>query len=171
MNAEDRIRAGKVVLVFDAPNGPTSRLFKLAEKAADRGIKCVVPVTAHIETLGHLRRKHAADYDVGKIKHALEDAGVRVIFINDDAAANSIIERLFEWFPTDGDWQDAKWKQLYGATRGPTRRAPATIDWFTAAMCPRDAIVVTSDKGAEYVRCERITWERLEKTLRESADA
>jgi hypothetical protein len=171
MSPEDRIRGGNAVLVFDAPNVSAGTLLRLAKAAANSGNRCVVPVTAHIETLAHIRRKHATDYDAGKIKQALEDTGVRVMMIDDDTA-NSIVERLFEWFPTDDDWQNAKWERLCeGVPRVKSRHPPATIDWFTAAMCPRDAIVVTSDKGSEYQRCDRIGWEKLERILKELEQA
>jgi hypothetical protein len=168
MTPEERVRAGGVVLVFDAPNVPVGRLFALAKLARDRGValRLVVPVTAHTEQVIHLRRARGATYDPSVVRKALQDAGVEILPM-DAQTAEGVAGRLCAWFPTDAAWQDAKWQRLHGDTpRGASRKPPATIDWFTAALCPPDAIVVTDDAQAEYRSCATIGSRVLESLLR-----
>ena len=172
MTPEDRVRAGGVVLLFDAANVPTGKLFKLAKTAKHCGAKLrvVVPIAAHVERLTHLRRSlKGAIYDAAQVREALEDAGVEVWPL-DAEAAEAIAERLCHWFPTSDAWQDAKWKRLYGdQARGKDRHPPATVDWFTAAACPSDGIVVTGDTGGEFSMCETIEPAALERILHDLA--
>jgi hypothetical protein len=173
MTPEDRIRAGRVVLVFDVANVATRELFDLAVAAKDYGqsLRLVVPVTAHTEKLMDLRQAKGRSYDAEEVRQGLADVGVEVLPL-DEAAAESIAQRLCAWFPTRDAWQDAKWKRLHGdAPRSANRRAPATIDWYTAALCPPDAIVVTNDTGAEFRGCEVIKSDALERVLRELAES
>lgn len=168
MTPEERVRAGGAVLVFDAPNVPVRKLFALAKAAKEHGedLCLVVPVTAHVEQVAHIRRRRGASYDATHVRKALEDAGVEVLPL-DAEAAESLAERLCQWFPDAEAWQDAKWKKLYGdAPRGAGRHPPATIDWYTAALCPAKAIVVTDDSGAEFRSCDIIGSGALEAVLR-----
>jgi hypothetical protein len=172
MTPEARIRAGGVVLVFDAPNVPTRKLFALAKAAKlhGHGLRVVVPVTAHTEKLTRLRHDKGVLYDAEAVRKALEDAGVEILAL-DAAAAERVAERLWTWFPTRDAMHDARWRRLYGETpRSPHRHVPGTIDWYTAALCPPGGIVVTGDAGAEFRDCEVIGPGALESVLREMAD-
>lgn len=169
MTPEDRVRAGGVVLVFDAPNVSVKKLFALALVVKDHGkaVCLVVPMTAHVEKLAHLRRHKGARYDAAKVRQSLEDAGVDILPL-DAEAAESVAERLCQWYPTADAWQDAKWHRLYGdGPRSPNKHPPATVDWFTAASCPPGGIIVTDDSGVEFSKCDTITLEVLERVLRE----
>ena len=156
------------MLVFDAPNVPTTKLFDLAVAAKDHGqsLRLVVPVTAHAEKLMDLRQAKGRSYDAEIVRQALADVGVEILPL-DAPAAESIAKRLCARFPTRDAWQDAKWMKLHNAPRGADKRAPATIDWYTAALCPPDAIVVTDDTGAEFHGCTVIKSEALAGVLRE----
>jgi len=169
MTSEERVRAGGVVLVFDVPNVPTKRLFALAKAAVDRGkaLRLLVPVTAHTEKITHLRRTPGRPYDATVVQKALEDAGIEILPL-DAEIANAVAEHICARFPTDEAWQDAKWRRLHGdAPRGVGNKPPATIDWYTAALCPPGAIVVTDDTGVEYHGCQTIRSTALESVLRE----
>lgn len=171
MTPEERIRAGGVVLVFDVPNVSTRRLFTLAKAAkhCGRDLRLVVPVTAHTEKLTHLRRDRKAPYDANVVQKSLEDAEVEILPL-DAKTAEAVAAQLHAWFPGDEDWQDAKWRRLHGGVRrGENNKPPATIDWYTAALCPPGSIVVTDDAGVEYHGCERIESAVLEVVLREIA--
>ncbi len=176
MTPEDRIRAGNAVLVFDAPNVPVKKLFTLAKNAKTyiNDLRVVVPVTAHTEHLIHLRRTIGSNptqsYDATIVRKALEDVGVEIILL-DLEAAESIAERLCQWFPTQDAWLDAKWRRLHGDTPRSARKPPATIDWYTAAMCPPGGIVVTDDTGVEFQGCDILRSPALEVVLREIAAA
>src|SRR4051812_44672682 len=117
MTPEERVRAGGVVLVFDAPNVPTRRLFELARAAKDRGkaLRLLVPVTAHTEKLTHLRRPLGARYEATVVRKSLQDAGIEVVPLDADTA-EALAEHLCARFPTDEAWQDAKWRRLHGDT-------------------------------------------------------
>ena len=156
MTPEERVRAGGVVLVFDAPNVPTKQLLALAKAAMHHGraMRLLVPVTAHTEKLTHLRRVLGARYDATVVRKALEDAGIEILPL-DVETANAVTEHVCARFPTDEAWQDAKWRRLHGdVPRGAGNKPPATIDWYTAALCPPGAIVVTDDTGVEYHGCQ-----------------
>jgi hypothetical protein len=169
MTPEDRVRAGNVVLVFDAANVPARKLFGLASDAKNFGVnlRLVVPVTAHAEKLMDLRQHKGASYSAEVVRQALRDAEVEILSL-DAEAAESVAARLWNWFPRREDWLDAKWKRLRGdERRSAHQRPPATIDWYTAAMCPPGAIVVTDDTGAEFRACDVIRSAALEAILRE----
>jgi hypothetical protein len=169
MTPEERVRAGGVVLVFDAPNVSTTQIFALAKAAVDRGkaLRLLVPVTAHTEKLTHLRRALGARYDATMVRKALEDAGVEIMPL-DVEAANAVAEHICARFSTDEAWQDAKWHRVHGDTpRGASNKPPATIDWYTAALCPPGAIVVTDDMGVEYHGCQTMKSAALATVLRE----
>jgi hypothetical protein len=171
MTPEARVRAGNVVLVFDAPNVSVKKLFALALIVRDHGksLRLVVPMTAHVEKIARLRREKGARYDAAKVRQALGDVGVDVLPL-DAEAAEAIAERLCEWFPTSDAWQDAKWRRLHGnQPRSANEHPPATVDWYTAASCPADGIVVTSDTRGEFSHCETIKPDALEGVLREMA--
>src|ERR1700729_2435487 len=87
MTPEDRVRASGVVLVFDAPNVPVKKLFDLAVvvKEHGRSLRLVVPMTAHVEKLAHLRRGKGALYDAVKVRQSLEDAGVDILPLDAEA--------------------------------------------------------------------------------------
>jgi hypothetical protein len=126
MTPEARVRAGGVVLVFDAPNVPVKKLFDLAVVVREYGnaLRLVVPMTAHVEKIAHLRRAKGASYDAAQVRQALEDAGVEILSL-DAEAAEAIAERLCQWFPTGEAWQDAKWRRLHGGQpRSPNRHPP-----------------------------------------------
>lgn len=163
MTPEERIRTTEVMLVFDAANVPTKRLFKLAKEALARGarVRAVVPVTAHLEKLLDLRQAKHAAYDGRKVREALQDARVEILPLDVDAAEVAAA-RLHTWFPNNDEWQAAKRERL---GLGGNANAPATIDWVTAAMCPEDAIVVTDDQGAEWGKCERMGSQELQDVL------
>lgn len=169
MTPEDRVRAGGVVLVFDAPNVPVKRLFALATAAREHGnaLRLVVPVTAHTEKITHIQRNRGASYDATHVRLAFADTGVEVLPL-DVETAGSIAARLYDWFPTAEAWQDAKWRRLHGDVPwSPNHHPPATIDWYTAAMCPPGGIVVTDDIRGEFRGCEVIRSGDLERVLRE----
>jgi hypothetical protein len=164
---EERLRAGEGTLVFDAANVPTKKLFALALAARRRGasIEVLVPATSHIEVLLDLRQSTQARYDAAKVFEVLGHNEVTVVPL-DLNAADRAAARLHAWFPTQTEWQDAKRKRLNIAGTG---RAPATIDWITAAMCPEGAIVVTDDTGTEWRGCDVIGSAELEGILRRLA--
>lgn len=173
MTPEARVRAGGVVLVFDAPNVSVKKLFALASvvKNHGNGLRLVVPMTAHVEKIARLRREKRERYDAAQVAQSLGDVGVDILPL-DMAAAELIAERLCAWFPSSDAWQDAKWRRLHGdQPRSASKHPPATVDWFTAASCPPDGIVVTGDSRGEFSSCETIHPDALERVLREMAAA
>jgi hypothetical protein len=169
MTPEDRVRAGGVVLVFDAANVPAAKLFRLAKDAKRRveNLRVVVPIVAHIEELAHIRRRlKGAKYDASIWRKNLELAEVEVWPL-DVEAAEAIAERLCAWSPTSGAWQDARWRRLHGdqSPRSANKHPPATVDWFTAASCSPEGIVVTVDTRGEFSSCDTIHPDALARVL------
>lgn len=173
--AEQAILQGGVTLAFDtcciigrSADGTLTVPFNQLATTIDRlreeatpphALEVVVPSPVHFEVLHDLRlhcRATGLVWDPEIVVQSLRSKGVRVAAF-DEAAALSASGRLFEWYPSEAEWQTAK------------GHSPATIDWLIAAQADAAGwVLVTDDRGRELDKVRLvISRQRIRRVLRD----
>lgn len=145
----------------------TNVLFKpmfvrdLSLRCRGHGHRLCVSALVHMERVYQLKRKKGDGFDPAAVEAFIAANEIEVIPFDRDAA-EQVASVLATEFPTDADWQAAKWRRCaraVGQDRPPPANpsSPATLDWLIARhVAGADAVIVSDDLGSEFMSLRRV---------------
>lgn len=130
-----------------------------AAKRSGGAVQLAAHAQVHLEMCRYMRARWGDAFDATTVATTLEELGLHIepLFVG-ATTADRWADRLFQLYPTDDDWQQAK-RQAAGSQG--TRRVSMTVDWWMALaiddlrVAGHDDRVVTFDKGSDWADLRR----------------
>ncbi|WP_433933109.1 hypothetical protein AB3662_02805 [Sorangium cellulosum] len=145
---------------------------ELCSLAGSRGVEVVVHAQVYLERRRQMRAHAGTRFSEARFDGFLRQCGIHIVDIHlDHPTAARWADDLFQRYPTDAAWEQAKQRTLGGELRADFKvvpgKMPMTTDWLIALAVEDDAAsrIITRDEGEEWRRLREgeprraLTWD------------